>query len=72
MNTCAKSENKGFTLGRPPASRPKLTQNTLCKPQAAEVGLAFEAIESFADDDLNGCHFIVSQLLKFVFAPLAA
>ena len=52
--------------------RPKLTQNNLCKPQAVEVGLAFEAVESFMDDDLNGSHFIVGQLLKLAFAPLAA
>ena len=56
----------------PPARRPKFTQNSLCKPQAAEVGLAFEAVEGFMDDDLNGCHFIVGQLLKFTFASLAA
>ncbi len=56
----------------PPASRLKLTQNIPCKSDAAEVGLAFEAVESFTDDDLNGCHFIVGQLLKFAFASLAA
>src|SRR6266702_1215897 len=56
----------------PPAWRPKLTQNNLCRPQAPDVGLAFEAVESLMDDDLNGCHFIVGQLLKFAFASLAA
>jgi len=34
--------------------------------------LAFETVESFTDVDLNGCHFIVGQLLKFAFASLAA
>jgi hypothetical protein len=34
--------------------------------------LAFEAIGSLADDDLNGYRFIVGQLLKFAFASLAA
>jgi hypothetical protein len=34
--------------------------------------LAFEAFEGFADDGLDGGHFIVGQLLKFAFAPLAA
>jgi hypothetical protein len=40
----------------------------LLKSDAAEVGLAFEAVESLMDDDLNGCHFIFCQLLKFTFA----
>lgn len=56
----------------PPTWRPKLTHNNLCKPLAAEVGLAFEAVERFADNDLNGRYFIVGQLFKFAFAPLAA
>jgi hypothetical protein len=33
-------------------------ENILCKPQAAEVGLAFEAFKGFAEDGLNRGHFI--------------
>jgi len=36
------------------------------------VPLAHEAFECFSNDGLDGGHFIVGQLLKFTFAPLAA
>lgn len=39
---------------------------------AIRILLSFEAFEGFADDGLDGGHFIVGQLLKFALAPLAA
>jgi hypothetical protein len=59
---------KANALLSAPASRLKLTKNILLKSDAAEVGLAFEAVESLMADDLNGCRFIFRQLLKFTFA----
>jgi hypothetical protein len=41
-------------------------------PRKRRVLLAFEAFKGFADDGLDGSHFIVGHLLKFAFAPLAA
>src|SRR5260370_2830296 len=41
-------------------------------PRALSVLLAFEAFEGLADDGFDGGHFIVGQLVKLAFAPLAA
>jgi hypothetical protein len=41
-------------------------------PRGWRVLLVFEAVEGFADDGLDGGHFIVGQLFKLTFAPLAA
>jgi hypothetical protein len=45
-----------------PLRAQKFSQNNLCKPQVAEVGSAFEAFESFADNGLDGGHFVVSTV----------
>jgi hypothetical protein len=54
-----------------------LTKTEMAAPRAISTRavitttLAFEAVEGFADDGLNGGHFIVGQLFKLAFAPLA-
>jgi hypothetical protein len=41
-------------------------------PRRRRALLAFEAVEGFADDGLDGGHFVFGKLLQFTFAPLAA
>jgi hypothetical protein len=41
-------------------------------PRRRRVLFVFEAVEGFADDGLDGGHFLGGQLFKLAFAPLAA
>jgi len=66
------TENKRSALGHPQVRAENLLKRLCASPQAAEVELAFEVFEGFADDGLNGGYFIVGQLLKLAFASLAA